>query len=180
MSTSYARLAGLVGNLFSKGHTVLLHFRFRRHWFAADGTPQALSFYNSAALKSTLNELVDFDLINRKNIRLSLGAVNVETGNSCYFDNHERVISVDHILASCALPPGFGPVVIDGQPYWDGGIVSNTPLWHVLDDTPNLNALIFQVDLFSAAERCPGISTKCLNARRTSGTPARHGSTQGG
>jgi NTE family protein len=124
-------------------------------WFAADGTPQALSFYSSAALKATLIELVDFDLINEKRVRLSLGAVNVETGNSCYFDNRHCTIGPEHILASCALPPGFAPVLIDGQYHWDGGIVSNTPLWHVLDDSPELNALIFQVDLFSARGQLP-------------------------
>jgi NTE family protein len=88
-------------------------------------------------------------------VRLSVGAVNVHTGNSVYFDNRERKLGPDHIMASGALPPGFPPVMIDGEHYWDGGIVSNSPLWHVMDDSPSLNALVVQVDLFSARGELP-------------------------
>ncbi len=123
--------------------------------FAPDGTPGALSLYDAAPLEATLKELVDFELINRKQVRLSLGAVNVRTGNSLYFDNRETHIRAEHVVASGALPPGFSPVRIDGQYYWDGGIVSNTPLWYVLDDSPRMNALILQVDLFSARGDLP-------------------------
>ena len=96
--------------------------------------------------------LIDFDLINqnRKDVRLSVGSANVHTGNSKYFDNRDDTITPDHIMASGALPPGFPPVVIDGEHYWDGGIVSNSPLWYVLDDSPQISAMIVQVDLFSA------------------------------
>ena len=84
-----------------------------------------------------------------------MGAVNVHTGNSVYFDNHKQQIGPEHIMASGALPPGFPAVVIDGDHYWDGGIVSNSPLWYVLDDMPQINALIAQVDLFSARGDLP-------------------------
>lgn len=118
--------------------------------------PQSLSYYDTAPLKKTLLELVDFDLINDpKGLRLSVGAVNVLTGNFVYFDNRERTIGPEHIMASGALPPGFPPVFIDGEPYWDGGIVSNTPLQYVLDTTPCGGLTIFQVDLFSARGRMP-------------------------
>jgi len=123
--------------------------------FAADGTPGALSLYDTAPLLATLKELVDFELINRKRVRLSLGAVNVRSGNSVYFDNREIRIGPEHVAASGALPPGFAPVLIDGEYYWDGGIVSNTPLWYVLDDSPQMNALIVQVDLFNARGEMP-------------------------
>jgi len=123
--------------------------------FAADGSVDALSVYDISPLAKTLEELVDFDLINRKDVRCSIGAVNVRTGNSVYFDNHERKIGPEHVLASAALPPGLPPVMVDGEPYWDGGLVSNTPLWYVLDDSPRMSALILQVDLFSARGEMP-------------------------
>jgi NTE family protein len=84
-----------------------------------------------------------------------MGSVNVHTGNSIYFDNGERTLGPEHVMASGALPPGFPPILIDGDHYWDGGIVSNSPLSYVLDDSPEINALIVQVDLFSAKGDLP-------------------------
>ena len=124
-------------------------------YFAPDGTPGALSIYDTSPLRETLEELVDFDLINRKAVRLSVGAVDVHTGNSVYFDSQRQTIGPEHIMASGALPPGLPPIVIGGNHYWDGGIVSNSPLWYVLDDAPGLNALVTQVDLFSARGPLP-------------------------
>jgi len=124
-------------------------------YFAPDGTPGALSVYDTAPLRETLEELVDFELINRKAVRLAVGSVDVHTGNSVYFDSLRQAIGPEHIMASGALPPGLPPIVIDGNLYWDGGIVSNSPLWYVLDDAPGLNALITQVDLFSARGPLP-------------------------
>lgn len=129
--------------------------RFPPPSMAADGTPGALSYYDTSPLKATLEDLVDFDLINQKHVRLSLGAVNVRSGKSEYFDNTRIRIRAEHVMASGALPPGFPPVEIDGEIYWDGGIVSNTPLWYVLDEEPRMDALIFQVDLFNASAGSP-------------------------
>jgi NTE family protein len=124
--------------------------------FAPDGTPGALSLYDTAPLRDTLHELVDFDLLNQhKGVRLSVGAVQVDSGNSVYFDSRDGKITADHIIASGSLPPGFPAVTIDGRQYWDGGIVSNSPLWYVLDDAPDISALIIQVDLFSARGDLP-------------------------
>jgi NTE family protein len=120
-----------------------------------DGHPGALSVYHTQPLRGTLEQLVDFELINRRDVRLSLGAVNVRTGNSTYFDNLETRIGPEHVMASGALPPAFASVEIDGEHYWDGGIVSNTPLWYVLDASPRMNALIIQVDLFNATGELP-------------------------
>ncbi len=122
---------------------------------APDGSVEALSVYDSSPLKSTLEEFVDFDLINSAAVRLSLGAVKVRAGNSVYFDNRQSTIGADHVMASAALPPSFPPVTIDGEAYWDGALVSNTPLWYVLDDSPCIDALILQVDLFSAEGEMP-------------------------
>ena len=124
-------------------------------YLAPDGSPGALSVYDISPLKETLEELIDFDLINSKAVRLSVGAVDIHTGNSVYFDNQRQKIEAEHIMASAALPPGLPPVVIDGSHYWDGGIVSNSPLWYVLDDSPRISALIMQVDLFSARGELP-------------------------
>jgi NTE family protein len=113
--------------------------------------PGPTSFYSTAALKSTLESLVDFDRIGRPGeVRLSVGAVQVRTGRFAYFDSDHIRIRPEHIMASGALPPGFPPVEIDGEAYWDGGLVSNTPLAYVLDHLPRRSLLIFQVDLFQA------------------------------
>ena len=125
-------------------------------FLAPDGTPGALSVYDTSPLRATLEELVDFDRLNdRQRIRLSVGAVNVHTGNSVYFDNQHQRLGAKHVMASGSLPPGFPPIEIDGAHYWDGGIVTNSPLWYVLDDSPHISALIVQVDLFSARGELP-------------------------
>ena len=123
--------------------------------FAADGSEGALSVYDTTPLKATLEELVDFDLINRGRVRLSVGAVNVCKGTSTYFDTKNTVINSDHIRASGALPPGFAPVIIDGEHYWDGGVVTNTPITYVSDERPMTTARIIQVDTFNAQGELP-------------------------
>jgi NTE family protein len=117
---------------------------------ATSGSPEALSYYDTAPLKQTLEELVDFDLINRGGVRLSLGAVNVRTGESVYFDNRRNRITPEHVMASGALPPGFPAIEIDGEYYYDGGLVSNSPLTYIVDEKPLTSALILQVNLFNA------------------------------
>ncbi len=114
-----------------------------------------LSFYDTAHLRQTLLELVDFDLINSGANRLAVGAVQVRTGNMIYFDSIGCQITPEHIMASGALPPGFPPVEIDGEAYWDGGIVSNTPLEYMMRCEPRHDSLAFQVDLFSAHGQMP-------------------------
>ena len=121
------------------------------------GSLAALSVYDSSPLKATLEELVSFPYIAQKHVRLSVGAVNVRSGNFAYFDSHDHMeIAPEHIMASGALPPGLPPVVIEGEPYWDGGLVSNTPLQYILDYTDDdSDKCIFQVDLFSARGAMP-------------------------
>ena len=119
------------------------------------GSPDAVSLYDSAPLRGTLERLVDFDRINAKETRLSVGAVNVRTGNFAYFDNCRHRIGPEHIMASGALPVALPPIEIDGEHYWDGGLVSNTPLQYVLDEDQINDLLIYQVDLFSARGQMP-------------------------
>lgn len=116
----------------------------------------AASYYDTSPLKSTLERFVDFDRVNHhEHMRVSVGAVNVRTGNFVYFDNTEQTLRAEHFMASGALPPGFPAVEIDGEFYWDGGLVSNTPLAAVLAARPRRDALIFQVDLWSAEGTLP-------------------------
>ncbi len=119
------------------------------------GTPGAISHYDTEPLRRTLERMVDFDRINDGPIRLSVGAVNVRSGNFEYFDSATRRLDARHVMASGALPPGFPPVEIDGEYYWDGGLLSNTPLQYVLDQPAARRRMIFQVDLFPAAGRLP-------------------------
>lgn len=125
-------------------------------WLFADGSPQATSFYTTAPLRQTLLDSIDFDRINSgRGLRLIVGAAEVETGNFRYFDSRDTTIRVEHILASGALPPAFPAVEIDGRHYWDGGLVSNTPLEHVLGQWPREDTLALQVDLWSARGPLP-------------------------
>lgn len=115
----------------------------------------ATSFYDTTPLRDTLTQMLDFDLLNSGAVRVSVGAVNVRTGNLVYFDTAERRLRPEHFMASGALPPGFPAVEIDGEYYWDGGVVSNTPLSRVLSDEPRRDTLTFQVDLWPAKGRLP-------------------------
>jgi NTE family protein len=122
--------------------------------FAPRGSLGALSYYDTEPLRATLNEMVDFDLINDGDVRLSLGAVDIRTGQSRYFDSTVDTITASHVMASGALPPGFPPVEIDGEYYWDGGIMSNTPLAFVMQDYRQ-EALVVQVDVFCGVGGMP-------------------------
>jgi len=124
--------------------------RFPNPWFELPGAEGATSFYDSAELKKTLEMLIDFDVLNDGKKRFSVGAVNVRTGNFVYFDTDNIWIGPEHIMASGALPPALPSIRIEGEYYWDGGIVSNTPLQYLLDQEEDRSSLVFQVDLFSA------------------------------
>ena len=115
----------------------------------------ATSFYSTAPLRQTLEGLVDFERLNHTSVRYVAGAVNVRSGNFAYFDSRKQRIRVEHVLASGALPPAFAAVEIDGESYWDGGIVSNTPLEYIAEDTPRRDTLALQVDLWSARGSVP-------------------------
>jgi NTE family protein len=143
--------------------------RFPPAPFQPRGSLEAISYYDTTPLRETLERLVDFDRLNSGTVRLSVGAVNVRTGNFEYFDSAKQTIDARHIMASGALPPGFAPVEIDGEHYWDGGLVSNTPLQYVLDQPGKRHRVVFQVDLFAARGALPATSS---SARRTSASRA--------
>jgi len=123
--------------------------------FQPPGTAAAISYYDTEPLRRTLERLVDFDRLNSGAVHLSVGAVNVRSGNFVYFDTRHQRLDPRHIMASGALPPGFPPIEIDGEHFWDGGLVSNTPLQHVLDLPSHRDRLVFQVDLFAARGEMP-------------------------
>lgn len=106
------------------------------------------SFYSTAPLRETLGELVDFDYVCSCRTRLTVGAVNVRTSEMRYFDNRDMRLAPEHVLASGALPPAFPAVRVDGEPYWDGGLYSNTPVEVVLDDKPRRDSLIFSANVW--------------------------------
>jgi len=140
----------------SFGSTGFFSARPLAPWLQPGGTCEATSFYDTKSLKGTLERLVDFDRINAGMTRFSAGAVNVRTGNFAYFDSTTHTIKPEHVMASGALPPGFPAVEIEGEQYWDGGLVSNTPLQWVIESNPRRqDTLAFQVDLWSAGGQPP-------------------------
>ena len=118
-------------------------------------TPDQLSYYDTSELKHSLEQLIDFDLINERKVTLCLGAVNVASGEMIFFNNQKMLITPEHVMASGALPPGFPAVKIGDDYYWDGGIYANTPLVTVLDALPELDTLCFVVDCFSLKGKLP-------------------------
>ena len=148
-------------NQFSAGWAVIAgapgFFSLRQSapWLHPDGSLDGTSFYDTSHLKRTLERLVDFDRINAGEMRFSVGAVNVRTGNLVYFDNERHTIRPEHVMASGSLPPGFPAVEIEGEFYWDGGLVSNTPLQWVVEHGPRQDTIAFQVDLWSERGELP-------------------------
>lgn len=153
-SAAYNTMAGVNGFYLPRG---------AMPWQYLTDSNARISYYDTTPLIETLDRLVDFDLVNSGKTRLSLGAVEVVTGNFAYFDNHANsashrptVITAQHVAASGALPPGFPPVQIGDKYYWDGGLVSNTPLQWVLDERKTADDIcVFQIDLFSAKGEMP-------------------------
>ena len=124
-------------------------------WLSPRGARGATSLYDTAPLRATLAELVDFELLNHGATRYAAGAVAIRSGNLRFFDTTTDTIETTHVMASGALPPAFPMVRIGEECYWDGGLVSNTPLQHVLDHAGASRMLLFQVDLFSSRGALP-------------------------
>jgi NTE family protein len=157
LSASAALLGGVSG-FFSP--------RVPMSWLQPAGSPEATSYYDTAPLKATLERLVDFERISAGEMRFSIGTVNVSTGNFLYFDNSTHSIGPAHVMASGALPPGFPPIEIEGEFYWDGGLVSNTPLQWVLESEPPRDTLAFQVDLWSARGALPRTMSEVMTRQK--------------
>jgi NTE family protein len=111
--------------------------------------PDGAGYYSTGPLRSTLQDLVDFNFLNRGPVRLTVGAAHVRTSVMHYFDSRDMPLTAAHVMASGALPPAFPAVRIDGELYWDGGILSNTPAERIFEDNPRRNGLIFAVHLWN-------------------------------
>ncbi len=136
-------------------------------WLNVPSTPDKISFYDTSVLKSTLEKVVNFDIINQQHTRISLNAVDVESGELNCFDNTQQEIDVRHVMASGALPPGFPAVNIDGKLYWDGGINSNTPLLNILQEEKLSNEILcFMIDLFSNQAVMPQTMPEVMNRKK--------------
>ena len=123
-------------------------------------------FYSTAPLETTLNDLIDLSLVARNRPRLTVGAAHVRTSRMRYFDSRTEELSVKHILASGALPPAFPAVRIDGELYWDGGILSNTPTEVVFDENPRIDSLVFAVHLWNPVGREPETIWEVLHRQK--------------
>jgi NTE family protein len=128
--------------------------------------PDRAGYYSTTPLQATLSELVDFDLINRGSPRLTVGAAHVRTSQMTYFDSRRCRLDVKHIMASGALPPAFPAVRVDGELYWDGGILSNTPTEVVFDDNPRRDSVIFSVHLWNPVGAEPTTMAEVLNRQK--------------
>ncbi|MBY0519668.1 MAG: patatin-like phospholipase family protein [Sphingomonas sp.] len=144
-------------------------FRPNTAAFASAHAPlgaDSAGYYSVEPLAKTLGELVDFDQINSGPIRLTVGASNVQTSEMTYFDSRDQVIDLRHVMASGALPPAFPAVRIDDQLYWDGGILSNTPVEVVFDDNPRKNGMVFAVHLWNPHGKEPETIWEVMNRQK--------------
>jgi NTE family protein len=128
--------------------------------------PEDVSYYSTGPLRRNLSEMIDFDRINTGSMRMTVGAASVRTGEMHYFDTHASALSLDHVMASGALPPAFPAVRIDGELYWDGGIVSNTPVEAVFDDEPRQNSVVFAVHLWNPDGEEPKTIWQVMNRQK--------------
>lgn len=152
-----------IGRAFAISNSVMWGIPefFRPRWMAPPGLqgewwpPQWTSLYDLTPLAELLGRYIDFDKLPESPIRLIISAVEVDRGEQVFFDSHIDTFTPEHILASCSLPPIFPWTTINGRHYWDGGIVSNSPLEHVLNACGTDNKQIFLVDLFPGERPLP-------------------------
>ena len=128
--------------------------------------PESAGYYSVEPLRKTLTELVEVDRLNRGEPRLTLGAANVRTSEMHYFDSRDTTLGIEHVIASGALPPAFPPVRIDGELFWDGGVVSNTPVEAVFDDHPRRNSMVFAVHLWNPLGHEPETIWQVMNRQK--------------
>jgi len=131
-------------------------------WLSPPGSPAALSFYDTSTLKKMLEEFIDFKILNSGELHYTTSAINIRTGNYTLFDSLSQKIGPEHVMASAALPPALPAIEIEGQHYWDAGLISNTPLQWVMDSKTSKDTLVFQVDLWSARGEFPKDMTEVV------------------
>lgn len=159
-------------NLFASESAILygqkgfFKLRFTNPFMQQTDEPDNISFYDTSELRQTLEEFIDFNLINQQKVRLSLSAVCVEDGNQVHFDNTVQEIGPEHIMAASALPPGFPAIKLGNKHYWDGGISSNTPLKIIFEEKVPRKLLCFMVDLFANKAEQPKTMMEVLKRKK--------------
>lgn len=182
-AAAYAPWGSLAWGMFTRLGTLAQgipgFFAPNQHSWLGPNTPLGIadaSYYTTMPLRQTLSGLVDFRHIGAEGTRLTLGAVNARSGQMRYFDSREEQLSLDHVMASGALPPAFPAVVIDGEPYWDGGIYSNTPIEVVMDDAKRHDSLIFAAQLWQQDDEDPGSILQVISRLKDLQYSSRHAS----
>ena len=158
-ATYWSTVMNGVPGFFRPNHSAHVSLDFRLE-------AETAGYYSTAPLRKTLDDLIDFDLINAGETRLTVGAAHVRTSSMRYFDSRDDELSIKHVLASGALPPAFPPVRIDEELYWDGGILSNTPTEAVFDDNPRKDSLVFAVHLWNPNGVEPHTMAEVLNRQK--------------
>ncbi len=161
--------AAAVRNMMAVGAGIPAFFRPNPAAFVSAHAPlgpEDAGYYSVAPLRATLERLVDLDQLNSGEVRLTVGASNVRTSEMRYFDSRDMTLSLDHVMASGALPPAFPAVRIDGELYWDGGILSNTPVEAVFDDCPRRDSLVFAVHIWNPRGRAPETIREAMNRHK--------------
>ncbi len=133
--------------------------RVKNPLLETNGSADTISFYVATPLRKTLEKLIDWDLLNSGKIRFTIGAVEVQKGKAVFFDTNTQTLTPDHVLASCALPPAFAAVKINDEYFWDGGVLSNTPVQAIINDSHHVNTLCFMANLFDSF----GLNPKTLD-----------------
>ena len=156
-------------NLATIGYGIPAFFKPNLPAFAGLHIPlgaEMASYYDTSALANTLAELVDFRRVNGRKTRLTVGAANVRTSEMRYFDSRDMDLDIRHVMASGALPPAFPAVRMDGDLYWDGGILSNTPVEAVFDDNPRQNSIVFAVHIWNPNGTEPETIWQVMNRQK--------------
>jgi NTE family protein len=167
--SSMPLVGSLAANWFTMAGGIADFFKPQPMAFAGVHMPlgaEAAAYYSTAPLETTLGGLVNFERINRGETRLTVGAANVRTSEMRYFDSRSMPLCARHVMASGALPPAFPAVRIDGELYWDGGILSNTPVEAVFDDDPRRNSLVFAVHIWNPHGSEPETIWQVMNRQK--------------
>jgi len=138
--------------------------------------PEGAGYYSVEPMRRTLADLIDFDEVNGGDVRLTVGASRVTSSEMHYFDSRDMPLGLDHIMASGALPPAFPAVRIDGELYWDGGILSNTPVEVVFDDNPRRNSMVYAVHIWNPHGSEPETIWEVMNRQKDVQYSSRSGS----
>ncbi len=161
-----ATMFGGVPNFFVPNQQAFMADNLAKMGLSSGLTPQTAGYYSTAKLEATLTDLIDLDILAEGKVRLTVGAANVRTADMHYFDSKKVPVGIKHVMASGALPPAFPAVEIDGELYWDGGIISNTPVEAVFDDNPRSNGVVFAVHIWRPSGPDPDTMTRVMSRQK--------------